>query len=56
MEIKKVGVIGAGTMGHGIAQVVAAKGIEVIMRDIDHSFLETGMAQVGKNFVSFLNK
>ena len=34
MSIKKVGVVGAGTMGNGIAQVCAAAGIEVVMQDI----------------------
>ncbi|MHB8764850.1 MAG: 3-hydroxyacyl-CoA dehydrogenase NAD-binding domain-containing protein, partial [Deferrisomatales bacterium] len=34
MEIKKVGVLGAGTMGHGIAQVFAVGGYPVVLRDI----------------------
>ena len=34
MEIKKVGVIGAGTMGSGIAQIAAQIGCDVVMRDV----------------------
>ncbi len=34
MEIKTLGVIGAGTMGHGIAQVAAQSGLRVIVRDV----------------------
>ncbi|RLB42169.1 MAG: 3-hydroxybutyryl-CoA dehydrogenase [Deltaproteobacteria bacterium] len=52
MEIKKIGVVGAGTMGHGIAQVAAQIGCEVIMRDVEDSFVERGM----KNIEKFLSK
>ena len=48
MEIKKIGVIGAGTMGHGIALVSATSGFDVIMMDIEERFVEKGMAQIGK--------
>ncbi len=34
MEIKKVGVLGAGLMGHGIAQVVAQAGYDVVLREV----------------------
>ena len=40
MEIKKIGVLGAGTMGHGIAQVLAQNGYDVIIRDIEEDLLE----------------
>jgi 3-hydroxybutyryl-CoA dehydrogenase len=46
MEIKKVCVLGAGIMGSGIAQVVAAAGFEVTMRDIEDSFVEKGLATI----------
>ncbi len=46
MEIKKVGVIGAGTMGSGIAQVFAQSGCEVVMRDIAEEFLQKGMKNI----------
>ena len=44
MEIKTVAVIGAGTMGNGIAQVVAQAGYNVIMTDIKEEFLAKGMS------------
>jgi 3-hydroxybutyryl-CoA dehydrogenase len=52
MEIKKIGVIGAGTMGNGIAQVAAQIGCEVVMRDIEDSFVERGIKSIDK----FLSK
>ena len=48
MEIKKVGVIGAGQMGNGIAQVFATAGFEVVMRDIEERFVESGMNNIKK--------
>ena len=52
MEIKKLGVIGAGAMGNGIAQMAAQIGCEVILRDIKDEFVERGM----KNIDRFLSK
>ncbi len=52
MEIKKIGVIGAGTMGNGIAQVASQIGCEVIMRDISDEFVARGL----KNIENFLQK
>ena len=49
MDIKKFGVIGAGQMGNGIAQVVAATGLEVLMSDIKDEFCEKGIATITKN-------
>ena len=48
MEIKKVGVVGAGAMGNGIAQVAAQIGCDVVMRDIEDSFVERGMKNIDK--------
>ena len=48
MEIKKVGVLGAGLMGHGIAQVAAQAGYEVVLMDIDSGQLEKGMGRIQK--------
>ncbi len=48
MEIKKVGIVGAGAMGSGIAQVAAQIGCEVVMRDIEDSYVERGMKNIGK--------
>ncbi len=49
MEIRKFGVIGAGQMGNGIAQVAAASGLEVLMSDIKEEFTVRGVAAVTKN-------
>ena len=45
-EIKKIAVLGAGTMGHGIAQVFAMAGFEVWMRDIEQSILDRAMQNI----------
>ena len=52
MEIKTMGVVGAGTMGNGIAQIAAQIGCAVVMRDIEDAFVERGM----KNIDKFLSK
>jgi 3-hydroxybutyryl-CoA dehydrogenase len=49
MEIKTIGVIGAGQMGGGIAQVAATSGFQVIMSDIAQGLLDKGVATIGKN-------
>ncbi len=46
MTIKKIGVIGAGQMGHGIALVAAKAGYEVILRDIDEEFVKKGLTKI----------
>lgn len=46
MEIKKICVLGAGVMGHGIAQVCAQAGHEVSLRDIKNEFIEAGIAKI----------
>lgn len=46
MEIKKIGVLGAGAMGNGIAQICAQTGYEVIMRDIADEFVQRGLKAV----------
>jgi 3-hydroxybutyryl-CoA dehydrogenase len=48
MEIKTFGVIGAGQMGNGIAQVAAMSGLAVIMNDINSEFVERGLANITK--------
>lgn len=48
MEIKTFGVIGAGQMGNGIAQVAAASGLNVIMNDIKDEFVQRGIATITK--------
>ena len=49
MQIKVVGVIGAGTMGNGIAQIAAEAGFTVIMRDLEEKFVQKGLAIIEKN-------
>lgn len=48
MEVKTFGVIGAGQMGAGIAQVAAISGLDVIMNDIKPEFVEKGLASITK--------
>jgi 3-hydroxybutyryl-CoA dehydrogenase len=48
-EIKVFGVVGAGQMGNGIAQVAAASGLEVIMNDIQPEFTERGLKVIRQN-------
>ena len=48
-EIKTVAVLGAGTMGNGIAHVFARSGFDVILRDIERRFLDRGMDTIAKN-------
>ncbi len=49
MTIKTIGVIGAGTMGAGIAQVCAQAGFKVVMRDIAEKFVNNGLNMISKN-------
>src|SRR6202051_80888 len=49
MQIQKVGVIGAGTMGNGIAHVFARSGCSVTLCDVEQRFLERGLATITKN-------
>ena len=46
--MEKIFVLGAGTMGAGIAQAFAAKGYEVILRDIKDEFVDKGLAGINK--------
>jgi 3-hydroxybutyryl-CoA dehydrogenase len=48
-SIKTVAVIGAGTMGNGIAHVFARAGYRVILRDVDKRFLDRGLETISKN-------
>ena len=48
-EIKTVGVLGAGTMGNGIAHVFARGGYNVVLCDVEQRFLERGIATITKN-------
>ena len=54
--IKKIAVIGAGTMGNGIAQVSALVGLNVVMRDVEVRFVEKGLATIDKSLSKFAEK
>ena len=56
MAINTFGVIGAGQMGSGIAQVAAASGLNVIMNDIKSEFVERGFSAVGKILMRSVEK
>src|SRR6185312_9504332 len=49
MDINKIGVIGAGTMGNGIAHVFARSGFEVVLCEVAQQYLDRGMATVRQN-------
>lgn len=56
MDIKKVGVIGAGTMGSGIAQTFATNNYDVILIDIDQKFLDNAIATIKKSLTKMVEK
>jgi enoyl-CoA hydratase/3-hydroxyacyl-CoA dehydrogenase len=56
MEIKKIAVMGAGAMGHGIAQVAAIAGFDVAMRDISEEFVNAGMKNIRWSIGKFVEK
>ena len=56
MEIKKVGVLGAGLMGHGIAQVVAQAGYDVVLREVDDAKLEKGVGKIERQLARAVEK
>jgi len=56
MEIKRIAVIGAGAMGHGITQLAAMSGFDVTMRDINKEFLEEGLKKIRWSIGKFIEK
>ncbi len=50
MEIRTVGVVGAGTMGHGIAQVALQNGLRVVLRDVEDRILQQARARIERGF------
>ena len=56
MEIKTIGVVGAGQMGNGIAHVAAYSGLRVVMSDIADSFIQKGLATISKNLGRMVEK
>ena len=49
MEIERVGIVGAGTMGNGIAHVFACGGFPVTLCDLEQRFLDRALSTIGKN-------
>ena len=56
MEIRVIGILGAGSMGNGIAQVASQAGYQVIMRDIEDRFVENGLKAIEKFLVKSVEK
>jgi len=56
MEIKKVGVLGCGLMGSGIAQVAATAGFDVTVLDVEQKFLDKGFAGIEKSLAKFAER
>ena len=56
MNISTVGIVGAGTMGNGIAQACAVSGIQVVMVDIAQAAVDKGLATIGKSLERLLQK
>ena len=56
MEIKTIGIVGAGQMGAGIAQVAAANGLSVVMNDIQDEFVQKGFSAIRKSLERMVKK
>jgi 3-hydroxybutyryl-CoA dehydrogenase len=56
MEIRTLGVVGAGQMGSGIAQVAAASGLSVIMSDIKEGFVQRGFSAIDSSLARMVKK
>ena len=56
MDIKTIGIIGAGRMGSGIAQVMATSGFEVILTDVKDEFIERGIDNIKKGLAKAIEK
>lgn len=55
-DIETVGVVGAGTMGNGIAQVAAQAGYDVLMRDVEQEFVDRGLDAIEESLSRFIRK
>jgi 3-hydroxybutyryl-CoA dehydrogenase len=55
-QIEKVGVLGAGLMGHGIAQVAAQAGYHVVLREVDEATLAKGIGKIEKQLARAVEK
>ena len=56
LPVNRVGVVGAGTMGAGIAMVFANAGVPVVIRDVDQAALDRGLATIQKNYANSVKR
>ena len=56
IQIKKIGVVGAGTMGNGIAQTFAVNGYPVVLREVSQAALDRGVATVKKSLARLVSR
>jgi 3-hydroxybutyryl-CoA dehydrogenase len=56
MDVKKIGIIGAGTMGTGIAQVAATAGFDVLLHDVEEDFLKKSLGKLDKSLSKLIEK
>jgi hypothetical protein len=49
MDVRRVGIVGAGTMGNGVVHVFARSGYDVVLCDVEQRFLDRGIETIGKN-------
>ncbi len=56
MEIKKIGILGAGTMGSGIVQLCAQSGFEVVMKDVTNELVDRGMKNIDRSLSGLVAK
>jgi len=56
MEVTKLGIVGAGQMGNGIAHVAALSGVQVVMRDLTDAFVQKGLDTVARNLQRGVDK
>mgnify|MGYP003578649182 CR=1 FL=1 len=56
MEIRKVGVLGCGLMGAGIAQVAATAGYETVVKEVSEEFINKGFGGIEKSLAKFAEK
>lgn len=56
MEVKRIAVLGAGLMGHGICQVAAHNGFDVWLRDVEQRFVDNGMDMIRASLAKFETK
>jgi 3-hydroxybutyryl-CoA dehydrogenase len=56
MDMKKVGVVGCGLMGHGITQICAQAGFDVVVREVDQARLDSGLGKIQKQLARAVEK